>query len=274
MWTAEHRERYKDDGRRYPSDLTDAEWETIAPHFAVYQTLTVDMREMVNACLYLHKTGCGWRYLPQDFGPWETVRTWHDRFHHDGIWSEIGSVLTRAVRQHQGHAAEPSTAILDSQSVVSGPQKGERGVDGNKNIKGIKRHILTCSLGFVLGVLVTPANVHDTQAAGPLLDRVAAHGWAPKRVKVDGIYTGERMDTAAARHDLDVQVSTRPPEVKGFTPLPIRWRIERTFGTQTNHYRRLTRNLEQSAEASENAVEVTNFHRVLKVYCRDSDCPT
>ena len=135
-------------------------------------------------------------------------------------------------------------------------------------------HILTCSLGFILGVLVTPANVHDTQAAGPLLDRVAAHGWAPKRVKVDGIYTGERMDTAAARHDLDVQVSPRRPEVKGFTPLPIRWRIERTFGTQTNHYRRLTRNLEQSAEASENAVEVTNFHRVLKVYCRDSDCPT
>ena len=183
-------------------------------------------------------------------------------------------MLTRAVRQQQGHAAEPSTAILDSQSVVSGPQKGERGVDGNKNIKGIKRHILTCSLGFVLGVLVTPASMHDTQAAGPLLDRVAAHGWAPKRVKVDGIYTGERMDTAAARHDLDVEVTTRPPDAKGFTPLPIRWRIERTFGTQTNHYRRLTRNLEQSAEASENAVEVTNFHRVLKVYCRDSDCPT
>ena len=74
MWTAEHRERYKDDGRRYPSDLTDAEWETIAPHFAVYQTLTADMREMVNACLYLHKTGCGWRYLPQDFGFSRTLR--------------------------------------------------------------------------------------------------------------------------------------------------------------------------------------------------------
>src|SRR3954452_3642634 len=73
MWTAEHRERYKDDGRRYLSDLTDAEWEAIAPYFAVYPTLTADLREMVNACLYLHKTGCGWRYLPKDFGPWETV---------------------------------------------------------------------------------------------------------------------------------------------------------------------------------------------------------
>jgi putative transposase len=82
------------------------------------------------------------------------------------------------------------------------------------------------------------------------------------------------MDTAAARHDLDVQVTTRPPEVKGFTPLPIRWRIERTFDTQTNNYRRLTRNLEQSTTAAENAVEIANFHRVLKAYCRVSDCQT
>ena len=274
MWTAAHRERYKDDGRRYPSDLTDAEWETIAPYFALYQPLTSDLREMVNACLYLHKTGCGWRYLPKEFGPWETIRTWHDRFRHDGIWSEIGAVLTRAVRQKQGHTAEPSTAILDSQSVVSGPQKGERGVDGNKQIKGIKRHVLTCSLGFVLAVLATPANVHDTRAAGPVLDRAAEHGWAPKRLKVDGIYTGERMDAAVARHDLDVEVTTRLPHAKGFTPMPLRWRIERTFGTQTNHYRRLTRNLEQSAGASENAVEVANLHRVLKALCRPREGQT
>ena len=69
MWTMKYRERYKDDGRRYPSDLTDAEWGAIAPYFAVYQPLTADLREMVNACLYLHKTGCGWRYLPKELGP-------------------------------------------------------------------------------------------------------------------------------------------------------------------------------------------------------------
>jgi putative transposase len=113
---------------------------------------------------------------------------------------------------------------------VSGPQKVERGVDGNRKIKGIKRHILTCSLGFVLSVLVTPANVHDTQAAGRLLHRVATQGRAPRRVKVDGIYTGERMD-AAACHDLDVEVTTRPPDVKGSTPFLLRCRIERSFGT-------------------------------------------
>ncbi|MFL5285541.1 MAG: IS5 family transposase [Rhodopila sp.] len=272
MWTATHRERYKDDGRRYPSDLTDTEWETIKPFFAIYTTLTVDLREMVNAYLYLQKTGCGWRYLPTDFGPWETVRTWHDRFRADGIWADIAALLTRAVRQERGRNPEPSTVILDSQSVKSGPQAGERGVDGNKMIKGIKRHVLTGSLGFVLAVVVTAATVHDTAAAGPRLDKAVEQGWSPKRVNVDGIYTAERMAAAAERHDLAVQMSSKPAEVAGFTPLPLRWRIEATFGAQTNYYRRLARNLEQDATASEDAVEIANFHRVLKAYARQVDC--
>ena len=272
MWTAEHRERYKDDGRRYPSDLTDSEWETIAPFFSTYRTLSVDLREMVNACLYLQKTGCGWRYLPTDFGPWETVRSWHDRFKAEGLWADVAALLTPAVRQGRGRDPEPSTTILDSQSVKSGPQAGERGVDGKKMVKGIKRHILTCSLGFVLAVVVTAANVHDTAAAGPLLDKAADAGWQPKRVNVDGIYTGERMDAAAGRHKLNVQLSSKPADLPGFTPLPLRWRIERTFGTHTNGYRRLTRNLEHDAAAAENAVELANFHRLLKAYGRQIDC--
>jgi putative transposase len=270
MWTADQRERYKDDGRRYPSDLTDREWALIAPLFADYATLTVDLREIVNACLYLQKTGCQWRFLPKEFGPWQTVRSWHDRFRADGVWTDAAAQLTRAVRRRQGHAAEPTTAILDSQSVVSGPQRGERGVDGNKQIKGIKRHVLTCSLGFVLAVLVTAANLHDTAAVAILLDRAAADGWAPQRLKVDGIYVGPRMAAAAERHGLDVQVASRAPDTKGFTPLPLRWRIEATFGTQTNRYRRLTRNLEQSPTAAEDAVAIANCHRVLRAYARDT----
>jgi transposase len=207
--------------------------------------------------------------LAKDFGPWETVRSWHDRFRADGIWADVGGLLARAVRRRRGHAAEPATAILDSQSVVSGPQKGERGVDGNKRVKGIKRHALTCSLGFLLAVLVTAANLHDTAAAGPLLDRAAEDGWAPERVKVDGIYVGPRMAAAAERHDVDVQVSSKAAGVKGFKPLPLRWRIEASFGTQTNRYRRLTRNLEQSPEAAGDAVQIANCHRVLRAYSRD-----
>lgn len=273
MWTDADRETYRDRGGRYPSDLTDAQWATVAPLLAGYDPLTANLREMVNACLYLEKTGCPWRYLPTDFGAWETVRTWHDRFRADGIWSEVAALLTRAVRQKRGRSAEPATAILDSQSVVSGPQAGVRGTDGKKKVRGIKRHVLTCSRGFVLAALVTAANVHDTQAAGWLFDRAAQAGWAPERVKVDGIYTGARMDEAAARHGLDVQVSTREPDEKGFRPLPVRWRIEATFGTLTTRYRRLTRHWEHSTAAAEDAISIANCHRLLRAYHRTQDCP-
>jgi putative transposase len=89
----EIREKYKADGRRYPSDLTDAEWDIIKPLFMGYFTFTADMREVVNACFYLEHTGCPWRALP--FGPHQTVRTWYDRFRTEGVWAQAAADLTR-----------------------------------------------------------------------------------------------------------------------------------------------------------------------------------
>ena len=233
-----------------------------------YATLKVDLREMVNACLYLEKAGCPWRFLPKEFGAWQTVRTWHDRFRADGIWSDIAALLTRAVRARQGRNPEPATAILDSQSVSSGPQTGPRGVDGNKKVRGIKRHVLTCSMGFVLAILVTAANMHDTQPVAALLSLAAQDGWSVERVKVDGIHVGPRMVQAATDHDVDVQVTTRERDERGFRPLPLRWRIEATFGTLSNRWHRLTRNLEQSPAAAEDAVTIANCHRLLRAHHR------
>src|SRR4051794_12090538 len=264
MWTVEDRERYKDDGRRYPSDLTDAEWELVRSLFETYPTLTRDIRAMVDGCLYLGAEGCRWRSLPKDFGPWQTVRGYWDRFRRDGVWADVAALLTPAARARLGKAPAPSTGIVDSQSVTSGPQKGERGVDGNKKVRGIKRHLLTCSFGFVLAVLVSAANLHDTHGLEPLLERAAEAGWDLRRVKVDAIYAGPAVRAAAERHAVDVQVSLRDPAARGFAPLPVRWRIEATFGTLTNRYRRLTRNLEQSGEAAENVVEPANLIPALR----------
>jgi putative transposase len=269
MWTDKDREKYKSDGRRYPSDLTDTEWSIIEPLFRGYFTFTADMREVVNACFYLEYTGCQWRALPRDFGPHQTVRTWYDRFRADGVWAQAGADLTRRVREAHGHGSEPATGILDSQSVVSGPQQGERGFDGNKKIRGIKRHVLSCSLGFVLAVVVTPASVHDTKAAEMVLNRAVENGFTIERAKVDAIYTGPTINAVSGLYKVEFQVSSREPEVKGFAPLPLRWRIEATFGTGTNRYRRLTRNLEQHAKSAEDAFELAHFRRVLRVYARD-----
>jgi putative transposase len=269
MWTEQDRERYQDDGRRYPSDLSETEWALIRPLVETYPTLTRDIREMANGCLYLAAEGCRWRALPKEFGPWQTVRGYWDRFHRDGIWADAAALLTPAARARLGKNAKPSTGIVDAQSVVSGPQKGTRGgVDGNKKIRGIKRHVLTCSSGFVLAVLVSAANLHGTHGLAPLLARAAEAGWNLERVKVDGIYTGPTVRAAAERYGVDVQVSLRDPAAGSFVPLPVRWRIEATFGTLTNRYRRLTRNLEQSPDAAENLVELANLRRVLRVLNR------
>jgi len=267
MWTDKDREKYKADGRRYPSDLTDAEWDIIKPLFTGYFTFTADMREVVNGCFYLEHTGCPWRSLPTDFGAHQTVRSWYDRFRTDGVWADAAAQLTRRVREAHGRSAEPTTGIMDSQSVVSGPQQGERGFDGNKKIKGVKRHVLTCSLGFVLAILITAAN--DTKAVEFLLDRAVENGFRLDRVKVDGIYTGPTIEAVSGRHKVEFQVSTRDSKSGRFAPLPLRWRIEATFGTMTNRYRRLTRNLEQHAKSAEDAFELANFRRVLRVYARD-----
>ena len=223
---------------------------------------------MVNACLYLEKAGCPWRFLPKEFGPWQTVRTWHDRFRADGVWSDIAALLVRAVRQKQGRAPEPTAAILDSQSVASGPQAGPRGVDGNKKVRGIKRHVLTCSLGFVLAVLVTAANAHDTQPVRALLDRAAGDGWAVERGKVDSLYVGPRVAQAAQDHNVDIQVTPRDADATGL--LPLRWRSEATFGTLASRWHCLTRNLEQSSAAAD-AVSIANRHRLLRAYNRPED---
>ena len=102
MWTPEHREKYKDSGGRYPTDLTDGQWEMIAPFFSVYHTFTASLREMVNGCLYHEKTGCQWRFMPRSFGAPGTVRYWHDRFRRDGLWADISALLIRAARQLEG----------------------------------------------------------------------------------------------------------------------------------------------------------------------------
>jgi putative transposase len=116
MWTARDRELYKEDGRRYPSDLSEAEWNLIWPLVATYRTLTRDLREMVNGCLYLAAEGCRWRSLPKDFGPWQTVRGYWDRFPRDGIWADAAALLTPAARARVGKNPKLSTGIVDAQA--------------------------------------------------------------------------------------------------------------------------------------------------------------
>src|SRR3954463_2710234 len=264
MWAARDRELHRETRRRYPSDLSDEEWSLTSGFVASYRPLGATIRAVVEACLYLVAEGCRWRALPRDFPPWQTVRWWWDRFRREGAWEAAARALTPAARTAAGRNAGPRTGLVDAQSVRCGPQKGDRGWDGGKKLNGRKRHVLTCSAGFLLAVLVTAACLHDKHGVDPLLARSHAAGWRLRRLVRDGSYAGGD----AARHGAALKGASRPQQRMGFVPIPLRWRIEQGLGVLTTRNRRLVRDWEQLPEVSETVMVVANLRRLIRVIVR------
>jgi len=125
--------------KRYPTDLTDSQWKRIEPLIPQEKPggrpRETDMREVVNALFYLTRTGCAWRMLPHDFPPWRTVYEFFQDWRDDGTLERMNARLREQVRQQAGQDAEPSIAVLDSQSVKTSDQAGSRGFDAGKKGK-------------------------------------------------------------------------------------------------------------------------------------------
>jgi transposase len=161
--------------RRYDSDLTDAQWERIKDVIPAPQEggrrRSTNLRRVCDAIFYLARTGCQWRYLPHDFPPWQTVYGYFAFFIVNGIWEKINAKLSREVRLIEEKREFPTAAIVDSQSIKSFNKGSDRGFDGGKLVKGRKRHMLVDTLGLVLSVVVTAANIGDRDGLKLLLNK-------------------------------------------------------------------------------------------------------
>lgn len=252
---------------RYTSDLTNDEWQHIDYCFPKPtkhgRPRVHSFRELLNAIFYVVKTSCQWRNLPKDFAPWRTVYHYFRLWKINGFLEKVHDHLREHLRQLEGRKAQPSAAIIDSQTVKSTEVSEERGYDAGKKINGRKRHILVDTIGLILMVIVLPANLQDRDAAHQLLGaffarktkRTVQHIWA------DGGYTGTLVEKAKKAWRCVIEIVKRS-ELHTFKVLPRRWVVERTFGW-LGRSRRLSRDYERQAATGETMVRLAMIRLMI-----------
>ena len=206
------------DRAAYSTDLTDAEWEILAPLFPPPATTgrprKWSFREILNSIFYAVRGGQAWRLMPHDLLPWKTANFYHRVWRLQGFWERLHTTLREQVRVKAGHDPTPSAAIIDSQSTRTTEAGGPRGYDGGKKINGRKRHILVDTLGLVMGVVVHPADIQDRSGAVLLFNSVG--NLFPRIVldlRVGNVFGSQRRDGFVVR-----KILTRP--AKALIPAP------------------------------------------------------
>ncbi len=256
------------DRRPYPSDLSDARWALIEPTLTAWRQARTaralafgrppehDLRDLLDAILYVDRTGIPWRYLPHDYPPWETVYAYFARWQKERVFEQLNGLLRRLVRTREGRNPEPTACIIDSQSVKTSTNvpAATQGADVGKRIVGRKRNIVTDTIGLLLVVLVTAASVQDGTAGRQLLTAVAADHPTIGKAWADMGYKNAVVEHAATL-GIDLEIVRRAPATRGFVVQPRRWVVERTFGWLMNH-RRLARDYEALPARSEAMVHV------------------
>ena len=257
------------DGTTYPMDLTDEQWALIEPHIPPTKSGTrkggrppADPRTTLNGLMYLAPSGCQWRTLPREFGPWPTVN------HHYRLWRRSG--VLQAIHDALPAGASPGWAQAhplrgDHRQPVGEDRgkRGARGYDAGKKTNGRKRHIVVDTVGLVVGVVVHAANIQDRDGAKLVLAKLKGRFGRLKQIWADGAYAGQLIEWTRRLGRWVLEIIKRRDDVTGFVVLPKRWIVEPTF-SWFGRYTRLSKDCETLTDSSESVIYLAMTHLMVR----------